>query len=286
MASISFRILSNRFPLVVRRRSTRKKIMNAPAMCWIGGAIGLLLKVTLLSLFAVQHSNAQQSRDFSKAVPIKYYRYSVNDVVELEVPEGFIDRWVTGVNISGNRDALYFRATGANFMPESPSNASDFKYPDSHFKELRFTVNSLFRLPPELINERTERNFQGQLQIDAFPCQYRLGESRRYGLMRRVVDPESCPKERDSPRDDVYYAKHHDGRLKTVMRCSAEAIKEPPPNRVFDGTPRPVPRCQHMYYLVDMNGWVILNYARLHLPLWQQLEQISSERLRSFVKSK
>lgn len=226
---------------------------------------------------------ANLARDLDKIVEIEYFRHNAEDVVRLQVPEGFIDRWVTGPKIIGPKAAVYLHASGIKLVPESLDNGQDFKFPNAHAHEIAFELASLYRLTPDLVKERTEDVFQLHMQIDTAPCQYKPDEQQVHGLTRRVVDIESCPDTRDSPRDDIYYTKHPDGRLKSVLRCSAEEIQEPPADRLYDGVPTRVPRCKHLFFLPQMNGRVRLNYARLHLPQWQALEQAVTQRLLSLV---
>jgi len=244
---------------------------------WIG------LVMVLLASVAIGLACIKPERDFNKVVQTKYYRNSVSDIVKLEIPEGYINRWVTGPKFPAVQDHLFLHASGEGLMPETPSNGKDFKFPDAHAREIGFGLDSLFRLPPELVERQTETSFQRDLAIRVSLCKYETHDSKAYGLTRRAIILSTCADKESAFAQDVYFTKHADGRLKTVLRCSPPEIQEPPAIR--EPGLRLVPRCEHRFFFKDLNGWVTLNYARRHLPHWRQLEETASQRLLSFVKT-
>jgi hypothetical protein len=109
----------------------------------------------------------------------------------------------------------------------------------------------------------------------------------KFGLLRLGVDFSKYPDFPESARSDIYardiyYLRDAQGKLKTVILCTAEEAKT-----AADGPQyHIIPQCEHDFVSEELNAYVSLNYRRAYLQDWRTLEAAWRKLLESFVVPK
>jgi hypothetical protein len=247
----------------------------------------ILITFLSLTLSSCGFAKTESTRDLNAVVDVPYYRNSENDIVTLKIPEGYIDRWVVGNDkFTKSQDAIYLHGSGVDLKPETKDNRKEFEFPDSLKYEIRLHTTNLYWLVSKNISSEvdTERFFRWVSNQKMTACQFEIKQPVIYNLKVKVINRSTCPKTPPVLIDDIYFTEYADKRLKTVIICNSKEVQESitPPNGF---TPIPVPRCEHYFFMKNINSRVQLDYDRAYLPQWQQLESNVIQLLTSFLSS-
>jgi hypothetical protein len=226
-----------------------------------------------IAFFYVRHAQ-EKKRDLNSQVTIKFMRNNPQDIITLDIPEGYIDRGIKSFNAGDVNSSLFLRAAGSELQPESMQNQALFSFPKSLYNLVHIQISSAHDLRPDQFDGRTQDFLKFHAEILQRPCSWAQKMTNKYELLQKEVIPASCPQVPlyDLWRRDLYQSRDQNGSLTTVIRCTPMEWKSPDIKKIDGVTPRPMAYCEHEFAIKKLNSWVTLLYPREFLPDWRKME--------------
>ena len=160
----------------------------------------------------------------------------------------------------------------------TPENANEFHAPGGG-RTVSILVDSLAQISED---RRKDVLLTGRASFEQFV--EREIKPSRYGL--DVIGAKVVRKDEiignSSFFDDDILSNQSNGVLESYLHCTPEVIPDPEPARLTGRELIPVPHCEHMFYLDEINAEVSLHYRRMYLREWREIESQTRALLRSF----
>jgi hypothetical protein len=233
---------------------------------------------------------SQDQFDRSGTTTFRLYTTSSSDVVQMVVPDGYLDHFVlAGPPVAGAREDrpaihsdMYFVAEADTLRPRAAGNEGVFNRPRSLTEELRFNLLSFHMRRQSDVPGAIQWLLQASQDMTFHACPELPMPQKKYGLDFYALDSRKCQQVAPS-LEDIYVRRSVDGSVGTQIICTSIAI----PDVVKGGVPTASiynPMCKHRFYLKELNALVTLNYSRLYIQDWHSLQTRVRALLLSFVK--
>ena len=246
-----------------------------------------------ISLLSVSCSQAEP--DYGGTTTTRLYRHSVEDVVTLKVPNGYLDHFIlAGPPVPGTKEdrasiqhQMYFIAETDTLAPRSKENATAFEFPNSLINKIRFNISTIYGRLPDEVPIALQSTYDSRSSTFSFSCVRPLEPESRFGLKQFETTIANCP--RQSPdaafRKDMLIKQDADGNIQTQIFCTSGEILDIVTQKHEERVGRPNPMCEHAYFYAPLNARVTIHYPRFLLKDWQSLQQRINALLTSFVQT-
>lgn len=262
---------------------TSMSVNASPAM----RVLARWLSIAAVALMTASCTKAQPGPDFSGFTDVRYYRNSLDEVVTLKIPNGYIDYDVVGG--LPRRDVefqMFFTAETTTLKPRSKENNQSFEFPASLTQKIRFNILSMHQVPSGERHERVQKILKRPFGALMRPCRLNSQPANRFGLQRYVIDPASCPKIGPRLRDDILVERDSRGDLKTVIECMPDDVSDSGEHVREGRIERYSPQCEQIYSSEVLNSVITINFSRAYSKDWENLQRRVDALLMSFVQTK
>ena len=232
--------------------------------------------------------------DYSGSSSVRMYRNSDTDIITLKIPNGYLDHFVlAGPPVPGAKEdtaevkhRMYFTAEAGTLKPRSTENNQAFVHPNSLTDEFSFNISTVYARPPGEVPLALQSTYASRIWMFANSCAIPPKAKPRFGLEWYARDIPNCPKQIHAGRkEDMLIERDTNGQVKTFLICTSDEIPDRADQVKSGHLLGNNPKCEHEYYLKELNARVSLFYSRFYVKDWRLLEQRINALLLSFVQT-
>ena len=276
------------FMLATSLLTLKNSQSGMPTMSFKRSILNILFAFTALVFLNSACSQNETNTDTYVVIP--YYRGSVNDIVNLKVPSGYLDTYaMNGPKIIGAKeysseifDALYLEMSASDYSPRRVNNKAAFTYPASLTQKISLRISSWYKKTEQSSTSTRRENSNLRERNFISSCTKPPRPRQKFGLEWYQFDKETC--QQAGLIIDRLVLKDTEGNVITELHCNPLPMAVDVVKKINSVGQAINPMCEHIFFSKELNAVVTLNYSASRLENWREIEHQTSNILMSFIE--